>query len=217
MEEHIDNRTAELEPMTLPDVVRVVFSGPVAFVSFARTYLTRQGPPAFYLAAWLLGMDGVAGALELEFLTTGTHIVDNWFHAWLRIVFAGVAAGVVRYWLVGTLFHGVVLLSGGRGSARTSRYVFLYAALPVVVVELTVKVVQMLVYGNGYFAGLTNPSFDGAAGGVMMGSFVYTAVLCYAGMRGLMSAPRTRSLLVIGFLVVLLVWFALAFFFRGGA
>jgi hypothetical protein len=204
------------EPMTFPDVVRVVFTGRSGFAAFAAERLVRAAPPSFFIVAWLLGMDGVAGALELEYVTRGEHLVDNWFHAWLRIMFAGIGAGVVRYWLAGTLFHGVVLLAGGRGAARTSRYIFLYAALPVVVIELSVKVVQMLAYGNDYFAGQTNPTLDGVNGGLMAGAFVYSALLCYTGMRRVQGADRTRSILVLVAVAIAAAMFALAIFMQGG-
>jgi hypothetical protein len=212
-----EQKTDALEPMTLPDVVRVVFGGSASFAAFAGTYLTRQNPPAFILVGWLLGMDGVAAALDLEYMTTGTHLVDNWFHAWLRIMLAGIGAGVVRYWVVGSVFHGVVRLSGGHGSARTSRCIFLYAALPLVTIELSVKVLQMLVYGNEYFAGLTNPALDGVVGGFMMGAFAYSVFLCYVGMRRVLGADRARSLLVMGGVGVAMVLFAAAVFLKGGA
>jgi hypothetical protein len=191
--------------LTLPDVIAEVFAGPRRFVAFAGERLTRPGPPSFFLVAWLLGMDGVAAALELEYYTAGEHLVDNWFHAWLRIVFAGIGFGVIRYWVGGTVFHGVVLFAGGHSPARTSRYIFLYAALPVVVVELSVKVLQMLVYQNNYFAGQTNPAFDGFTGGLMTAAFIYSAILCYSGMRHVTGADRTRSLVAL----VVLAAFAL--------
>jgi hypothetical protein len=206
----------ELEPMTFPDIVRVVFGGPSSFAAFASDYLTRPGPPSFFIVAWLLGMDGVAGALEIEYLTTGQHLVDNWFHAWLRIMFAGIGAAVIRYWVMGSVFHGVVLLAGGRADARTSRYIFLYAAIPLVVVELSVKVMQMLVYGNDYFAGRTNSALDGLVGGLMLAAFIYSAVLCYTGMRRIQSAQRTRSLAALGALAVLAVLFAVILITQGG-
>jgi hypothetical protein len=212
----MDDRTPEREPLTFPDVVRATFSGPSTFVAFAREYLTHPGPPSFLIVAWLLGMDGVAGALDIEYMTTGRHITDNWFHAWLRIMFAGLGAGVIRYWLMGTVFHGVVLLAGGRAQARTSRYLFLYAAVPLVVVELSVKVVQMLVYGNDYFAGRTDAGLAGFAGGVMLAAFVYSAVLCYAGMRRFLNTQRTRSLAALGAVAALAALFAAVLITQGG-
>lgn len=205
------------EHLTLPDVVVVVMRGPASFATFARDYLTRDNPPAFLLVAWLLGMDGVAAALEFDYVATGAHLVDNWFHAWLRIMFAGIGAAVLRYWLAGSVYHGVVRLAGGHGRARTSRCIFLYAALPLVLVELAVKVVQMLVYGNAYFAGQTNPSLESALGGFMMAAFMYSVFLCYVGMRRVQGAERGRSLLVMGLVGAVLVVVVAMFFFRGGA
>lgn len=206
----------EPEPLTFPDVVRAVFSGPRVFATYAARYFIRPAPPSFYIVVWLLGMDGVAAAMELEFFTTGHHLVDNWFYAWLRIMFAGVGAGVIRYWLAGTVFHGVVLLSRGHGTARTSRYIFLYAVLPVVLVELAVKVAQMLVYGNGYFTGASNPSFDAFAGGAMAAAFMYSAVLCYTGMRTVQGTDRGRSLAVLVGVAVITVFFGIALIAQGG-
>lgn len=202
--------------MTLPDVVAAVFAGPARFVGFARARLLEPGPPSFYLVVWLLGMDGVAAAMELEYYTAGKHLVDNWFHAWLRIMTAGVGAGVIRYWLAGTVFHGIVLFAGGHGPARNSRYLFLYAVLPVVVIELAVKVLQMLVYQNDYFAGATRPALDGAAGGVMAGAFIYTAVLSYRGMRDVLGTDRVRTVIALGGLAAFMLLLAAILFFSGG-
>jgi hypothetical protein len=98
---------------------------------------------------------------------------------------------------VGTLFHVVVRLAGGNGPLRTSRYIFLYAAIPVTVVELCVKVVQMLYYGNRYFTGQTSEMFDALTVGVVLGAYVLTARLCYIGLRVLTGADRLRSILAI--------------------
>lgn len=213
---HDESPALEPEHLTFPDVVRVVFAGPSAFASFAARYLLRQGPPSFFIVVWLLGMDGIAAAMELEYFTTGKHLVDNWFYAWLRIMFAGVGAGVVRYWLAGTVFHGVVLLSRGHGAARTSRYIFLYAVLPVVLVELAVKVAQMLVYGNGYFGGSSNTTFDAVAGGAMAAAFMYSAVLCYNGMRAVQGTERGRSLAVLIGVAVITLFLGVALVAQGG-
>lgn len=202
--------------LTLPDVIAIVFGGPRRFAAFAGEYLTRPGPPSFFLVAWLLGMDGVAAALELEYYTSGQHLVDNWFHAWLRILFAGVGAGFIRYWLAGTVFHGVVRFAGGHTPARTSRYIFLYAVLPLVVVELSFKVLQMLVYQNDYFAGQTNPGFDAFAGGVMTAAFLYSALLCYTGMRRVAGAERTRSLVAFAVLAAFALIAGVILFTQGG-
>jgi len=180
--------------LTIFDVIRDVFRD---FRTFARENLTEPRPPAMLLVAWLLGMDAVAGAIELEFAQQGRYLIDNWFHAWLRMMGMGAIAGVARYWLMGTIFHGVVRLAGGSGQMRTSRYIFLYAAIPVVIVDLTIKIVQMLYYGNKYFTGQTNPAFDAFTAGLMLGAYVFTAKLCYQGMRELTGADRSRSILLI--------------------
>jgi len=179
---------------TFPDVIKLVF---VDFVGFAQRYLTESPPPMMYLAVWLIGMDTVAGGIELAYITGQQYLVDNWFYAWLRIIVAGTAMGVVRYWLVGSLFHVVVVLAGGQGSPRTSRYILLYALLPVAVCNLSVKILQMLIYGNEYFTGQTNAVVEGLFGGVMMGAYVFTLVLCYRGMRALQQTDSRRSILVL--------------------
>jgi hypothetical protein len=180
--------------LTFPDLIKMVF---VDFVGFSRRYLTEPQPPLMYIAVWLIGMDAVAGGMELAYLSGQQYLVDNWFYAWLRIILAGAAMGIIRYWLVGSIFHVVVLLAGGQGPARTSRYILLYALLPLAVCNLSVKVIQMLIYGNEYFTGQTNAMVEGLLEGVMLAAYVFTFVLCYRGMRALQSADKRRSILVL--------------------
>ena len=164
---------------------------------FAQRHLTESPPPLMYIAMWLIGMDAVAGSIELEKIYSQEYLIDNWFHAWVRIMAGGVLAGVLRYWLVGSMFHLLVLAAGGNGPARTSRYIFLYAALPVAVCDLIFKILEMVIYGNGYFAGQTNSLLDGLFSTITLAAYVYTVVLCYRGMRVLQGTDKRRTLLVL--------------------
>ena len=181
-------------PVTFPDVVRDVFT---RFPAFAREYLGKPRPPSQFIMIWLVGMDAVAGTIELEFAQRGSYLIDNWFYAWGRVMLVGLPAGIVRYWLVGTLFHLIVRVAGGHGTRRLSRHIFLYSALPVVVMDLSIKVVQMLVYGNEYFTGQTSPMFDAVVAGAMLGAYGATLRLAYIAMRELTGADRSRSILLL--------------------
>ena len=196
------SENAPPQQITLPDVIRDVFRN---FPGFAEAHLSQPQPPALPILIWLLGMDAVAGAMELEYLQQGRYLIDNWFHTWLRIMGMGIILGTVRYWFVGTVFHGVVRLAGGNGPMRTSRYIFLYSAIPVVVVDLLLKVFQMLYYGNGYFTGQTSATVDAVIGGIMLGAYLYTARLAYTGMRVLMGAEWLRSIILVAAIAVVLV------------
>lgn len=204
MEEEIQQPQPTPEKLTLPDVIKAVFTD---YVGFAERHLKEPRPPVMLIAVWLIGMDAVTGAIELENVLGQQYVVQNWFHAWIRIMVGGAAAGVLRYWMVGSLFHLLVLGAGGKGPARTSRYIFLYAALPVSVVDLSIKVVQMLVYRNGYFAGSTNATLEGAFATVMLAAYGYTLLLCYRGMRALMGADRRRSIAVLAAVTVGMIVF----------
>lgn len=190
-----DEQTQEAgHGLTVPDLLREVL---FRFPEFAKRHLTESPPPLMYIAMWLIGMDAVAGSIELEKIYSQEYITDNWFYAWIRIMAGGVLAGVMRYWLVGSIFHVLVLVAGGNGPARTSRYIFLYAALPVAVCDLSVKILEMIIYGNGYFAEQTNPLLDGMFSTIMLAFYVYTGVLCYRGMRLLQGTDKRRTLLVL--------------------
>lgn len=181
-------------PMTFPDVVRDVFT---RFPEFARTWLGRPRPPSQFIMIWLVGMDAVAGTIELEFVQRGSYLIDNWLYAWARVMLVGLPAGVARYWLIGTLFHLIVRIAGGHGSMRLSRHIFLYSTLPVVVADLSIKVLQMLVYGNDYFAGQTGSTFDAVVAGVMLGAYAGTLRLAYIGMRVMTGVDRLRTILLL--------------------
>jgi len=180
---------AQIRP-TLPDVLRDVF---VDFGAFAEEWLATPHPPVFFFAAWIVGMDVVAGTIEFEYVTGGSYLVADWFHAWVRIIAGGILAGAIRYWFAGSLFHLLARAAGARMLPRTSRYVLLYASLPVAVIDLALKVVQMFGYRNAYFTGQTEPFVDGVIGMVMFGAFVFTARLCFMGMRRMGNAPVVRA------------------------
>jgi hypothetical protein len=186
--------TGQGHGFTVPDLLREVL---VDFVGFAQRHLVHGSPPLMYVAMWLIGMDAVAGSIELEYYYSQEYLTNNWFHAWVRIMAGGVPAGVLRYWLVGSVFHLIVLAAGGKGSARTSRYIFLYAALPVAVCDLAVKILEMVIYGDRYFEGLTNAMLDGMFSTLMLAAYAYTVVLCYRGMRVLQGTEKRRSLVML--------------------
>jgi hypothetical protein len=177
--------------LTFPDLVKAVFTG---FVDFADRYLREANPPLMYIAIWLIGMDTIAGGIELAYIYNEQYDVNNWFYAWIRILAAGALMGIFRYWMVGTIFHLVVVAAGGKRDARTSRYILLYALLPMAVCSLSIKIVQMLIYGNKYFIGQTNPAVEGMLGMVMLGAYVYTLILCYRGMQALQNTDKRRSI-----------------------
>jgi hypothetical protein len=184
---------------TFPDLVKLVFTD---FVGFANRYLKSSPPPLMYMAVWLIGMDAMAGGIELSYIAGDQYDVDNWFYAWIRIIVGGAAIGIFRYWMVGTIFHVVVLLAGGDGPWRTSRYILLYALLPMSVCNLSIKILQMLIYGNKYFIGQTNALVEGLFGTIMLGVYVYTIVLCYRGMRALQQTDRRRSIALLASLSI---------------
>lgn len=182
------------DSLTLPDVVREVMAD---FAGFAKRHLAVAVPPAMMLVGWMLGMDGVAGALDIEHFGGRGYPVDNWFHAWLAILIAGIPAAVVRYWFGGMVFHGVVRIAGGHGPARMSRRLFLYGAIPLIITDLVVKIVQMIAYGNAYFGGQTKSGLDAFLGGLLLAAFLWTGYLLFVGMTRVQGAERRRSILAI--------------------
>jgi len=185
--------------LTFPDLLKLVV---VDFVGFAREYLVQRPPPLMFIAVWLVGMDAVAGGIELSYVYSQQYEMDNWFYAWLLIFVWGVGMGAVRYWLVGSIFHIVVVFSGGKGPAHTSRYILLYALMPASVCNLSIKIIQMLVYQNGYFAGERNAGLESLFGLVMLAAYVFTLVLCYRGMLALQHADKRRSIFTLAALTL---------------
>jgi hypothetical protein len=183
-----------LPNLTFPDVIKVIV---IDFVWFARHYLIQPKPPLMYIAIWLIGMDAVSGGIELGYVYGGQYDLDNWFFAWVRIIVGGTAIGVFRYWLVGSIFHLIVVAAGGKGIARTSRYILLYALLPASVTNLSIKILQMLIYQNGYFTGERNAVIEGLFGIMMMVAYVFTIVLCYRGMIAVQQADGRRSIIML--------------------
>ncbi len=193
-------------PPTLPDVVRDVARD---FVGFARAWLAGGVRPAFFFVVWIVGMDTLVAAVEMESLT-GQWTTADWFHTWLRVIFAGLFMGWVRYALGGSAYWLGIRLAGGRASLRAAWDVFAYAMLPTAVIDLGVKVIQMFVYGNAYFAGRRDAFVEGILGAAMFVGALLAMKLCWQGMTGLFGAPRGRSAAVIALTLVALFALTLA-------
>jgi hypothetical protein len=194
MDEQFTQPPETPQKLTFPDLIKFIV---VDFVGFARLYLAEPRPPLMFIAVWLIGMDAVAAGIDMGYFYYGQYQVDNWFYAWLQIIFWGAGMGFVRYWLVGSIFHIVVVASGGRGHAHTSRYILLYALLPASVCSLSIRILQMLFYQNVYFTGQRSTALEGLFGMVMIAAYVFTLVLCYRGMRALQHTDKRRSILVL--------------------
>ena len=195
-------------PHTIFDVIRDVV---VNYVRFAESHLITARPPVILIVLWLIGMDAIAGAIETVNVNAGQYPVDNWFHAWLFMMGAGLPAGLLRYWIVGSLFHLIVRVAGGKLPAYASRNIFFYSALPATVVDLSLKAIQMVMYGNGYFAQHTPTPVDGMFSFITLIAYGYSVYLCYIGMRRVLGTDKGRTFVALGAiaLAAMLVMFAL--------
>lgn len=191
--------SAEQSPHTIFDVIRDVV---VNYVDFAQKYLLTSRPPVLLIVLWLIGMDAIAGAIETVNINTGAYPVDNWFHSWLFGMGAGLPAGLMRYWLVGSIFHFLVRMAGGHHPIYASRNVFVYSALPAAVVDLLLKAVQMIMYGNGYFAQQTPTAIDGMFSFIAMAAYGYSVFLCYIGMRRVLGTEKRKTFIALGAIAV---------------
>jgi len=181
-------------PHTIFDVVRDVVKD---YVLFARRYLLTSRPPVMLIVLWLVGMDAMGGAIETINVNSGMYPVDNWFHAWIIAMGMGLPAGALRYWLVGSIFHAIVRVAGGRHPSYASRNIFFYSALPAAVIDLSLKVIQMVIYGNGYFAQHTPTALDGFFSFVTLAAYGYSVYLCYIGMRRVLETDRRKTIIAL--------------------
>ena len=55
----------------------------------------------------------------------------------------------------------------------------------------------MLIYQNGYFAGVRSVVVEGLFGLLMMAAYFFTIVLCYRGMRAIQNTDRRRSIVML--------------------
>ncbi len=204
---------APAHPPTLPDVVRDVV---VDFAAFARPWVGRGRPPAFPFIVWLAGMDAVAAMVEMRSLG-GDPVTADWFHAWLRIVLGGIPAGVLRYVAAGTVFFVAARAAGARARWIAACDVFACAMLPVAVIDLGVKVVQMLVYGNAFFVGRRDAFVDAVLGMTMFGASILGLRLCWVALTAVFGAPRVRAAVVLVAGVAVLIVAALFGALAGGS
>ncbi|MEK7448749.1 MAG: tetratricopeptide repeat protein [Planctomycetota bacterium] len=174
---------------------------------FLRTYLAIDNLPFFYLTLWLTGMARIINKMEFK----QKYPSDNWIIVWLVIMLGGIVAGFLYYWVTGTVYHWFARLSGGARNYRLSRYILLYSFLPYHLIIIFSIIINMIIYGNKYFAGNTNTILNYVEFGITLIVLVYSLILSFIGIRVLQQTKLIRSVIFFIILPIILLIAAIGF------
>lgn len=132
---------------TLPKLVTFLFLNIKRYANSPRKFLldemVAKKPASFKFTILILGIGLIVDRAVL--------LVTDWLLIWIMALALGVFVGYLAYYVIGSAFHLLVLLSGGSKDIRLSRNIYLYASMPYAVALIIAKVVEGFAYGHSYF------------------------------------------------------------------
>ena len=173
--------------------------------TFYRENFEKKSERFLYVIIWITGVVNY-----IDFYVDNSSVKDaitNWESLWTRGIVFGIFWGLSAYCLGGILFHGAVKLSGGTGTFRLSKKVYIYSLLPVSIATLFVYVCKTIFYGNKYFEGYGNENMDIAFGLLWVTAFALAIILLFYGAKLVLHTKPVKSVLVFVILPIVLLCF----------
>lgn len=173
-----------------------------SFKAFLTKYVMQSKTPYWFLVLWGYGLSKALIRLDISVGGAGIdYSINNWTVLWMVGLILGLIMGLIGYWLLGSLFHLGVLIAGGKGMAKTSRLINLYASLPHTLVVIAVIAFNMLALRGSYFeyGGLANVWIF-----MTFAAAIYSWYLGYVGAMEIQKTKRVRSILIFLVLPILL-------------
>ena len=178
-----------------------------SYTSFIEKYFKNKKPPFFFSIFWMFGIS-IAFNFIIAWISHGNYVL-NWLYTWLFALILGLILALMGYWVMGSIYHIFVRLSGGEKNAKVSRYIYLYSGLPVFIVVIFSMIINMLVYGNEYLLGNIDEILSYIWLFLKIVALIYSIVLGYIGVRNMQKTKKIRSVI---FFIIIPILFRLSVF-----
>ncbi|HEY4498490.1 MAG TPA: Yip1 family protein [Candidatus Paceibacterota bacterium] len=167
------------------------------FNAFCRKYLGVKNPPYLIVLIWVFGMGSAADRLigSLQDYT-------SWGEIWAIVLFGGILAGALGYFIGGWWYNVRVGWSKGKENVEMARGIYLFTSLPVALVSILSLALNQMAYGQDYLDYYYSDAstVDLLVFFVLLAAYFYTIRLSYKAVREVMGAERQRA---IGWFIVL--------------
>ncbi len=172
--------------------------------SFTKKYASEKRPAFLFLTIFLSGSSGILASLNgAHYLYYGG--VSTWFSVWALILIFGLAYGYIRYYLAGFLYQIGLYFSGkGFRDLVFSRNIVHYTFLPLFVMNIVIKIIEMFVYGDDYFISPTYRWLNLIKVLLILSLGIYSIISLYKASRSLKNVTKWMGIVFFGFMPTLL-------------
>lgn len=185
-------QTTKIDKVNFFQYFRACYSN---FNRFSEENLVIKSPKYLLVAIWIMGMGNAA-----DRLTSSSS--SNWGETWAIVIFGGIFAGVIAYYIAGWFYHIRVLWSKGSGDMDTARNIYTFTSLPISVVAIGSLIFNQMAYGSDYFYTYSSnaSTVDIIASLLIFVAIVYSTYISYRAVVAVMHAQNGRAI----------VWFIIA-------
>ncbi len=161
----------------------------INFSTFAQKRLVTPKPKYLLLAIWVLGMGSASDRLT-------SSDSSSWGEVWAIVIFGGIFAGAIAYYIGGWFYHIRVGWSKGSGTIDTARNIFTFSSLPISVIAVGSLFFNHLAYGSDYFDTYFSDasSIDIVFGLLAFIAIGYSIFISYQGVRNVMQVQKGRGM-----------------------
>ena len=126
----------------------------------------------------------------------------SWGEIWAIVLFGGILAGALGYFIGGWWYNVRVGWSKGKENVEMARGIYLFTSLPVALVSILSLALNQMAYGQDYLDYYYSDAstVDLLVFFVLLAAYFYTIRLSYKAVREVMGAERQRA---IGWFIVL--------------
>jgi hypothetical protein len=159
------------------------------FSKFAKENLVTANPKYLLLAIWVLGIGSAIDRIS-------SSDSSSWGEVWAIVIFGGILAGAIAYYIGGWFYHVRVGWSKGTGSIDTSRNIFTFSSLPVSVVAIGSLIFNQMAYGSDYFDIYYSDasSVDMIFGLLAIAAIGYSIYISYRAVKEVMNVQYGRAI-----------------------
>lgn len=177
------------------------------FNVFCKKYLTAKNPPYLLILIWFFGIgsaaDRIVGSLQ---------DYSSWGEIWAIVIFGGILAGAIGYYIGGWFYNLRVGWSKGNEDINLSRNIYLFTSLPIALSSVLMLIFNQMAYGDDYLNYYYSDAstVDVIFFFVFVAALIYTIRLSYKAVRETMHVEKKRA---IGwFIIVPAIFYSLLIF-----
>ena len=161
------------------------------FSKFCEEHLTKKNPQYLLLVIWVVGMGAAA-----DRLTSTIKDSDGWGDVWAIVIFGGILAAAIAYYVQGWFYDVRIKWSKGTTDSETARHIWLFSTLPISAVSVLSLIFNQMAYGSDYFNAYYSETTTVDTIFIILSlvAIVYSICISYKAVRKVAKAEKGRAI-----------------------